>query len=84
MARPPRVSSHASTTDAPQACCAQQTLTIPPDVYGFATTKEPVTNTRRGWCHKMGRTPPTPEDPDHPRREAGMSDPYVKIGPTET
>ena len=70
-----------------QACCTQQTLTVPPDVRGFATTKEPATNTTsRGRWPLMGLTPPTPEDlaPDHTRREAGMSDQNVKIGPTET
>ena len=69
-----------------QACCAQQTLTVPPDVRGFATTEEPAPNTTSpDWCRLVGLTPPTPEDPapDHTRREARMSDPnYVKIGST--
>jgi hypothetical protein len=68
----------------PQACCAQQTITVPPDVLaktaqkhdypsapwrrsyarrtsaerGFATAKDPATNTiSRGWCRLMGQTP---------------------------
>jgi hypothetical protein len=68
----------------PQACCAQQTITVPPDVLaktaqkhdypsaawrrsyarrtgaerGFATAKDPATNTiSRGWCRLMGLTP---------------------------
>jgi hypothetical protein len=68
----------------PQACCTQQTLTVPPDVNaktaqkhdypsaahrrsyarrtgaerGFATAKDPATNTiSRGWCRLMGLTP---------------------------
>ena len=68
----------------PQACCTQQTITVPPDVLaktaqkhdypsaawrrsyarrtgaerGFATTKDPATNTiSRGWCRLMGLTP---------------------------
>jgi hypothetical protein len=68
----------------PQACCAQQTITVPPDVVaktaqkhdypsaawrrsyarrtgaerGFATAKDPATNTiSRGWCRLMGLTP---------------------------
>jgi hypothetical protein len=68
----------------PQACCAQQTITVPPDVLaktaqkhdypsaawrrsyarrtgaerGFATTKDPASNTiARGWCRLMGLTP---------------------------
>ena len=68
----------------PQACCTQQTITVPPDVNaktaqkhdypsaawrrsyarrtgaerGFATAKDPATNTvSRGWCRLMGLTP---------------------------
>jgi hypothetical protein len=68
----------------PQACCSQQTLTVPADVNaktrqkhdypsaawrrsyarrtgaerGFATTKDPASNTiARGWCRLMGLTP---------------------------
>jgi len=68
----------------PQACCAQQTLTVPPEVNaktaqkhdypsaawrrsytrrtgaerGFATTKDPASNTiARGWCRLMGLAP---------------------------
>jgi hypothetical protein len=68
----------------PQACCAQQTITVPPDVLaktaqkhdypsaawrrsyarrtgaerGFATAKDPATNTiARGWCRLTGLTP---------------------------
>jgi hypothetical protein len=68
----------------PQACCTQQTLTIPPDVNaktrqkhdypsaawrrsyarrsgaerGFATAKDPATNTiARGWCRLTGLAP---------------------------
>ena len=68
----------------PQACCTQQTLTVPPDVNaktrqkhdypsaahrrsyarrtgaerGFATAKDPATNTiSRGWCRLMGLAP---------------------------
>ena len=68
----------------PQACCTQQTITVPPDVIaktaqkhdyasaawrrsyarrtgaerGFATAKDPATNTiSRGWCRLMGLTP---------------------------
>ena len=68
----------------PQACCAQQTITVPPGVLaktaqkhdypsaawrrsyarrtgaerGFATAKDPATNTiSRGWCRLMGLTP---------------------------
>jgi len=68
----------------PQACCTQQTLTVPPEVTartrqkhdypsaahrrsyarrtgaerGFATAKDPATNTiSRGWCRLMGLTP---------------------------
>ena len=68
----------------PQACCTQQTITVPPDVLaktaqkhdypsaawrrsytrrtgaerGFATTKDPATNTiARGWCRLMGLAP---------------------------
>ena len=68
----------------PQACCTQQTLTVPPEVTaktaqkhdypsaahrrsyarrtgaerGFATTKDPASNTiSRGWCRLMGLTP---------------------------
>jgi hypothetical protein len=68
----------------PQACCAQQTITVPPDVLaktaqkhdypsaawrrsyarrtsaerGFATTKDPASNTiSRGWCRLLGLTP---------------------------
>ena len=70
----------------PQACCAQQTITVPPDVLaktaqkhdypsaawrrsysrrtgaerGFATAKDPATNTiARGWCRLMGLAPLT-------------------------
>jgi len=68
----------------PQACCTQQTLTVPPEVNaktrqkhdypsaahrrsyarrtgaerGFATAKDPATNTiSRGWCRLMGLAP---------------------------
>ncbi len=68
----------------PQACCAQQTITVPPEVNaktaqkhdypsaawrrsyarrtgaerGFATTKDPASNTiARGWCRLMGLAP---------------------------
>ena len=68
----------------PQACCTQQTITVPPDVLaktaqkhdypskahrqscarrtgaerGFATAKDPATNTiSRGWCRLMGLAP---------------------------
>ena len=68
----------------PQACCAQQTITVPPEVNaktaqkhdypsaawrrsyarrtgaerGFATAKDPATNTiARGWCRLMGLAP---------------------------
>jgi hypothetical protein len=67
-----------------QACCAQQTITVPPEVNaktaqkhdypsaawrrsyarrtgaerGFATAKDPATNTiARGWCRLMGLAP---------------------------
>jgi hypothetical protein len=68
----------------PPACCAQQTITVPPQINaktaqkhdypsaahrrsyarrtgaerGFATAKDPATNTiTRGWCRLMGLTP---------------------------
>jgi len=68
----------------PQACCTQQTITVPPEVNaktrqkhdypsaawrrsyarrtgaerGFATAKDPATNTiARGWCRLMGLAP---------------------------
>ena len=73
-----------SPPEHPQACCAQQTITVPPDVLaktaqkhdypsaawrrsyarrtgaerGFATAKDPATNDiSRGWCRLMGLAP---------------------------
>ena len=73
-----------SAPEHPQACRAQQTITVPPDVLaktaqkhdypsaawrrsyarrtgaerGFATAKDPATNTiTRGWCRLMGLAP---------------------------
>ena len=119
----------------PQACCTQQTITVPADVLaktaqkhdypsaawrrsyarrtgaerGFATAKDPAANhITRGWCRLTGLTPlilftatlliarnqrilavwTTRQQETRHRttgdQEAGMSDPNVKIGPTET
>ena len=70
-----------------QACCTQQTLTVPPDVRGFATTNEPATNTTsRGWWPLMGLTPADARRPStRPHTTRGRNvRPNVKIGPTET